>query len=65
MKCPICCTEIALGEEHHRWGPEWAHARCVVAYNIGKEDANAALLATEQNLREELAALRASLGDTP
>lgn len=43
MKCPICCTEISTGEEYCRWGPEWAHARCVAAYNLGKEDARAAV----------------------
>jgi hypothetical protein len=38
MKCPICADETA-GQETQQWGPEWAHVRCVRAYNLGKADA--------------------------
>lgn len=42
MKCPICAEETA-GEDVQRWGPEFAHKRCVKAYSLGGCDARAAI----------------------
>ena len=39
MRCPICHEEVASAEQAERWGPEFAHTRCVTAYNYGKADA--------------------------
>lgn len=46
MKCPICNEETA-GELTQRWGPEFAHQRCVKAYSLGGCDARAAIEAHE------------------
>lgn len=39
MRCPICNDDVEAAEQAMRWGPEFAHARCVTAYNYGKLDA--------------------------
>lgn len=38
MRCPICSEEVGDARQARRWGPEFAHARCVTAFNVGKED---------------------------
>jgi hypothetical protein len=50
MKCPICKDET-FDSAMQRWGPEFAHTRCVRAYNVGKEDADARLEAIEAAAR--------------
>lgn len=42
MKCPICAEET-IGEDVQKWGPEFAHTRCVKAYSLGRSDARAEL----------------------
>ena len=36
MRCPICSEEVRDVDQAERWGPEFAHATCVSAYNAGK-----------------------------
>ena len=36
MRCPICSEEVRDVDQAERWGPEFAHATCVTAYNAGK-----------------------------
>jgi hypothetical protein len=38
MRCPICSEEVKSEDQADRWGPEFAHATCVTAYNAGKAD---------------------------
>ena len=35
MRCPICSEEVRDTDQAERWGPEYAHATCVAAYNAG------------------------------
>ena len=36
MRCPICSEEVKAEDQAERWGPEFAHATCVTAYEAGK-----------------------------
>lgn len=57
MRCPICSEEVADVEEVQRWGPEWAHSRCVTAYNHGKSDAEQASLRPKPLMTDEQKAI--------
>ena len=51
MRCPICSEEVRDTDLAERWGPEFAHATCVTAYNAGKT-------AEREQCAEEIAMLR-------
>jgi hypothetical protein len=51
MRCPICKEDVKARSHAERWGPEFAHATCVAAYNAGKDDARE----SERQLRRLLA----------
>ena len=52
MKCPICNQEVQPSDHSEQWGPEFAHSRCVVAFNAGSAVQDAKLLARIQHLED-------------
>lgn len=35
MTCPICNQKIDPSDHSEKWGPEFAHSRCVIAFTAG------------------------------
>jgi len=35
VTCPICNQKIDPSDHSEKWGPEFAHSRCVIAFNAG------------------------------
>ena len=54
MKCPICNQEVQPSDHSEQWGPEFAHSRCVVAFNAGSAVQDAKLLARIKRLEDRI-----------
>lgn len=52
MKCPICNQEVQPSDHSEQWGPEFAHSRCIVAFNAGSAVQDAKLLARIHQLED-------------
>ena len=60
MKCPICVQEVQPLDHQERWGPEFAHSRCIIAFNAGSAVQDAKLQTRIKRLEEAGDALKAS-----
>ena len=65
MKCPICNQEVQPSDHSEQWGPEFAHSRCVVAFNAGSAVQDAKLLIRIKRLEEAGNALSHYLREMP
>jgi hypothetical protein len=54
VKCPICNQEVQPSDHSEQWGPEFAHSRCVVAFNAGSAVQDAKLLARIKRLEDRI-----------
>ena len=52
MKCPICVQEVQPLDHQERWGPEFAHSRCIIAFNAGSAVQDAKLQTRIKRLEE-------------
>jgi hypothetical protein len=43
VTCPICNQKIDPSDHSEKWGPEFAHSRCVIAFTAGSAIQNAKL----------------------
>jgi hypothetical protein len=53
VKCPICNQEVQPSDHSEQWGPEFAHSRCVVAFNAGSAVQDAKLLDRIKRLEKD------------
>ncbi len=52
MTCPICNQKIDPSDHSEKWGPEFAHSRCVIAFTAGSAIQNAKLQDRIKRLEE-------------
>ena len=52
MTCPICNQKIDPSDHSEKWGPEFAHSRCVIAFTAGSAIQNAKLQDRIKHLEE-------------
>ena len=64
MKCPICNQEVQPSDHSEQWGPEFAHSRCIVAFNAGSAVQDAKLLDRIKRLEEAGDAMASILNNT-
>ena len=60
MTCPICNQKIDPSDHSEKWGPEFAHSRCVIAFNAGSAIQDAKRQDRIKRLEEAGDALKAS-----
>jgi hypothetical protein len=60
VKCPICVQEVQPSDHPELWGPEFAHSRCIIAFNAGSAVQDAKLQARIKRLELAGDALKAS-----
>ena len=60
MTCPICNQKIDPSDHSEKWGPEFAHSRCVIAFNAGSAIQDAKLQDRIKRLEEAGDALKAA-----
>lgn len=54
MTCPICNQKIDPSDHSEKWGPEFAHSRCVIAFTAGSAIQDAKLQDRIKRLEGEL-----------
>jgi hypothetical protein len=52
VTCPICNQKIDPSDHSEKWGPEFAHSRCVIAFTAGSAIQNAKLQDRIKRLEE-------------
>ncbi len=52
MTCPICNQKIDPSDHSEKWGPEFAHSRCVIAFTAGSAIQDAKLQDRIKRLEE-------------
>ena len=52
MTCPICNQKIDPSDHSEKWGPEFAHSRCVIAFTAGSAIQDAKLQDRIKQLEE-------------
>lgn len=57
MTCPICNQKINPSDHSEKWGPEFAHSRCVIAFNAGSAIQDAKLQARIKRLEDALTSI--------
>jgi hypothetical protein len=58
VTCPICNQKIDPSDHSEKWGPEFAHSRCVIAFTAGSAIQNAKLQDRIKRLKCEVELLR-------
>jgi len=52
VTCPICNQKIDPSDHSEKWGPEFAHSRCVIAFTAGSAIQDAKLQDRIKRLEE-------------
>jgi hypothetical protein len=60
VKCPICVQEVQPSDHPELWGPEFAHSRCIIAFNAGSAVQDAKLQVRIKRLEAAGDALKAA-----